>query len=313
MAWGDLLGTFKPDLITVTLNSPEGEEYGGILNTDRGGVLGLGILGSGGLEASTPGVDLEFDDSWVKGESPRWHVHLEDNEIDPDTEIIIDLDYFAPSPPIWLQSSRSLDKGEGKMADYMFFGCQVTGEIKINGKNYEVEGTGHHEHTWSPGIMDTFIKGWDWVHLRLDNGWNIYYGKYYLSKQRLDSKTSLINPYANIIITTDKGETITLLDQMDITTKQTDQLFLLLKIPKQISINARANSLTQPILNSYNIRMKLDIFTEDCIEKIWKIPTYVGMKIGSCSTNGNIEWTDNEGSHDISLDGIGTIWTMRKF
>ena len=31
LAWGDLKGTFKPDLLVVTLHSPDGKEYGGNL------------------------------------------------------------------------------------------------------------------------------------------------------------------------------------------------------------------------------------------------------------------------------------------
>ena len=73
LAWGDLKLTLKPDLIVVTLQSPNGEKYGGMLNKKRGGILGL--IGSLTLDAKTPGVDIKYGKSWAKGGSPQWHVH----------------------------------------------------------------------------------------------------------------------------------------------------------------------------------------------------------------------------------------------
>jgi hypothetical protein len=35
------------------------------------------------------------------------------------------------------------------------------------------------------------------------------------------------------------------------------------------------------------------------------------MSIGRSSIIGTIEWTDNEGFHEIELDGIGSQWSMR--
>ena len=36
MARGDLIGTSKPDLLVITLHGPNGEEYGGMINKERG-------------------------------------------------------------------------------------------------------------------------------------------------------------------------------------------------------------------------------------------------------------------------------------
>jgi hypothetical protein len=93
MARGDLIGTTKPDLLVVTLFGPDGEQYGGMINKKRT----LGILRAGTLIASSPGVNVEFEDSWAEGEYPHWHVHAEDKDIDNNHEIIIDLDYRANS------------------------------------------------------------------------------------------------------------------------------------------------------------------------------------------------------------------------
>jgi hypothetical protein len=313
LSWGDLKGTFKPDLMIITLHSPDGKKYGGMINKDRGGVLGLGILGNEGLEASTPGVDLKFDDSWAKGEAPNWHIHAEDNEIDEENEIILDFDFFSTSTPLWLHSNKLIDKGEGVIANYIFTGCEVTGEIILNGIKYDVKGIGHHEHSWSPGFLKIIIDGWDQCHISLDNGWNIYYSNYYITKQRLDTKTTIINPYAKIIITTDKGETLTLLENIDLTIQESDRLFLLLKMPTSISVKAKPNPLTQILLYTYGINLDLKIINKNTYDKTWKIPTYVGMKVGLNTVNGIIKWNDDDGSHEININGTGTIWNMRKF
>ncbi|KYK29577.1 hypothetical protein AYK20_09705 [Thermoplasmatales archaeon SG8-52-1] len=309
MAWGDLRLTFKPDILVVTLHSPDGKEYGGLINKERKEILG--VIGSSTLEANTPGVDLKYENSWAKGKSPKWHVHAEDKEIDKDNDIVLDLDFFAPSYPYWVQSNALFDKGNGNIASYIFTGCEVTGEIILDGATYAVEGIGHHEHSWSLGVAKFFIKGWDWCHMRFNNGWNIYYSKYYLTNQILDKKTSRINPYATIIITTDNGETLTLLEDIDITTQQTDTLFLLLKMPSRFTIKAKT-SISQILLRSFNINLNIDIIADNTYDKTWKFPTYLGMKIGLSTVTGKIQWSDTDGDNEIELKGSGTIWNMRK-
>lgn len=310
MAWGDLRLAFKPDIHVVTLHSPDGKEYGGIINKQRGEILG--ILGQKTLEANSPGVDLKYDDSWALGNAPDWHVHAEDKDIDKENEIIMDLDYFAPSSPYWLHSSRLFDKGEGNIANYIFTGCKVTGEVILDGLKYKVKGIGHHEHSWSLGVTKFLVKGWDWCHMTLDNGWNIFYSKYYLTRQILATQTTKINPYATLIITTNQGETLTVLNDIDITIEESDKLFLLLKMPSEIRILARP-SITQVLLKTYDINLDINIKAKNTYGKIWKFPTYVGMKLGLNTVSGKIKWSDNEGDHHIELIGSGTIWTMRRF
>jgi hypothetical protein len=310
MSWGDLRLTFKPDILVVTLHSPDGKEYGGLVNKQRKEILG--ILGSSTLEAHTPGVDLKYGKSWAKGEAPEWHVHAEDGDIDKENEIIIDLDFFSPSSPIWIQSNRLIDQGSGDIANYIFTGCEVVGEVILDGLKYEVKGIGHHEHCWSLGVVKFSVKGWDWCHMTLDNGWNIYYSKYYLKRQIRSKDESKINPYASLIITTNQGETITKLDDLDISMTDSDKLFLLLKMPSELDISAKASS-TQILLKNYNIELDINLKSENTYEKTWKFPTYVGMKIGLNNVTGNIKWNDEDGDHEIELNGTGTIWNMRKF
>ncbi len=310
LAWGDLKLTLKPDLIVVTLQSPNGEKYGGMINKKRGGLLG--VIGSLTLDAKTPGVDIKYGKSWAKGESPQWHVHAEDEDIDEENEIVIDLDYFAPSNPLWIHSSRLIDKGNGKIANYIFTGCKVEGTVKLNNLEFKVKGTGHHEHSWSPGFLQLSIKGWDWCYMVLDNGWSIFYSNYYLTRQILSPVTSRINPLAVIVITNDKGTKMTKLENVDITFEKFDKLFLLLKIPIDLSINAKPKILSQPLLKTYNIRLNLDIKAKNTYEKMWKFPTYVGMKVGLNSINGKITWSD-DGEQEVDLKGTGLVWFMRSF
>jgi predicted secreted hydrolase len=191
-------------------------------------------------------------------------------------------------------------------------GCEVTGTVKLDGLEFNVKGIGHHEHSWSLGIVKFTIHGWDWYYMKLDNGWNIYYSKYYLTRQILPSQTTRINPLATLIITTDHGETVTILENLDITIKNSDKLFLLLKMPKDIKISAKP-SISQILLKTSDISLNIDITAKNTYDKTWKFPTYVGMKIGLNTVTGSIKWSDNDGNHEVELNGIGTIWNMRRF
>jgi len=307
MAIGDLFGTLKPDLLVVTLHGPNGEEYGGMINKKRG----FGILSPPTLEAKSPGVSVTYDNSWAEGKAPKWHVHAESGDIDKDHTIIIDLDYFAPSEPIWTAGERILDKSKSNIASYVFLGCTVNGTIKIDETNYKVKGNGFHEHSWSPGIVTRdLINGWDWCHMFLDNGWNIYFTSYYPTPQVLSRKTSRINPFGTLIITTDNGKTLTILDNVDPKIVASDtKVFPFVKVPSEISITAKPGLLQIPIKSS-KIVLNIDIKDDNTYEKVWKFPTYVGMKVGRSIISGKITWTDDDGNYEVDLNGLGTVWSM---
>lgn len=311
LALGDLKWTFKPNLLVVTLHGPDGKEYGGLINKKRGGLLGLGLIGSSTLEATSPGVDVKFGDSWAKGNSSNWHVHADSKDINKNNEIVLDLDYFASSSGLWIHSSRLIDKGEGCIAEYIFLGCKVTGKVKINDKEQKVTGVGHYQHSWSPGVLKMVIKGWDWCHMTLENGWEIYYGKYYLRNPIIPTRTTIFNPISALVITTNKGETLTILEDLDITVGKTDKLSLLIRLPSQINVCAKP-ALTQPLLKACKIQLNIDIVAKNTYDSIWRIPTNVGMRVGLNSVSGKISWSDDDGSHEIKLNGVGTIWNMRR-
>ena len=83
-----------------------------------------------------------------------------------------------------------------------------------------------------------------------------------------------------------------------------------MKIPLEIDVNAKAG-ISQPLLSPYNVELNIDIKSDNSIDKIWKFPTYVGMSLGRSILSGTIGWTDNDGYHELELNGIGTQWSMR--
>ena len=147
--------------------------------------------------------------------------------------------------------------------------------------------------------------------MTLDNGWNIYYSNYYPTPQFITSLSTKINPFGSLIITTNKGDTITILDNINPEiTKSNDELFPFVKMPTRININAKSG-VAQPLLSTYNIELDIDLSSQNTYEKVWKFPTYVGMTVGRSTISGTISWTDDKGIQEIELNGIGTIWSMR--
>ena len=312
MARNDLFWE-KPDLLIVVLHSPDGKEYGGIVERKRPLLGEYSFLKEPVLQASSSskGFKVTFEDSYIQGKAPDWHVHVEGEDIDPKHDLVIDLQYFAPSPPIWIYSNKVVDKSRGSIASYIFTGCTVTGTVEIDRLPFKVKGVGHHEHTWvSSLITKGLIRGWDWCHITLDNGWNIYYSNYYFTPQFKSIETIKINPFASLIITTDKGETITRLGNVEVEILNSDKIFLSLNIPVETGVTAKTGP-SQLLLQPYEINLVLNIKADNTYDHLWKRFVHVGMKIGRCTVYGEITWSDEDGDHDIDLNGVGTIWNMR--
>ncbi len=304
----------KPDILVVTLNGPNGEIYGSI--TDRERPI-LGLLKNPAFQAtsSSKGFKVSFEDSYVEGKAPNWHIHIEGEHIDSSNHNIeMDLQYFAPSNPLWIFSNRLIDKSEGKIASYAFMGCEVSGTVKIDDLTYKVSGIGHHEHTWASGIiLKALIRGWDWCHIRMDNGWEIYYSNYYLLPQTKSTKTSLINPLSSLVITTNQGETFTKLEDVDINILESDKSekkILPINFPRETKITGKTSSV-QILLRSYNLKLDIDIKTDNVYQRVWGRLSNVGMSIGRATVTGKISWSDDDGKHLVDLNGIATIWNMR--
>jgi predicted secreted hydrolase len=314
MARGDLLGTNKPDLLVVSVLGNSSETYGGMVNREHY----LGILKEGTLVAGTPGVKVEFEDSWAEGSYPRWHVHAEDADIDSAHEIVIDLDYTARSLPVWALGSLAVEKSDSEVANYVLLGCDVSGTVTIDGQAYTVKGTGSHEHCWTPNAINKLaIGGWDWFSLSLDNGWNIYAANYLPSPQAVSGAVSTLDPFGTLLITSNHGETLTELKDVNLKITQKDEkVFPLVKLPSAFSLKADPSvnplfMISQSLLYGTKTSLVGDLSITHATNKIWKFPSYVGMKIGYCTFDGIISWTDDDGDHEVSVQGIGVSWNMR--
>ena len=146
--------------------------------------------------------------------------------------------------------------------------------------------------------------------MKIDNGWEIYYSNYYLLPQTKSTKTSLINPFSNLIITTNQGETFTKLEDVDIEILESDKILLFLNLPKETKVIGKTAS-TQILLRSYNIKLEIDIKADNVYQRVWKRLSNVGMSIGRTTVTGKISWSDDNGKHIVELNGLGTIWNMR--
>ncbi|UCB58372.1 MAG: hypothetical protein JSV67_07160 [Thermoplasmatales archaeon] len=303
-----------PDILFITLHSPDGEKYGGIIERERPILGDFSFLKDPVLQASYSDdmFRVSFEKSYVQGQEPNWHIHIEGNNIDKNNhKILMDLQFFAPSSPLWIHNNRLIQNTNANIASYVFVGCDVSGTIEIDGFSYNVEGVGHHEHTWASGIISKgLIRGWDWSHMKLDNGWNIYYSNYYILSQFKSTKEYTINPLSTLLITSDKGEKLTILDDIEINILQSDKVFLLLNIPLEIEISAKAGP-SQILLKTFKINLDLNLKADNTLDNVWKKFAYVGMKIGRAIVSGQITWSDDNGDHIEELNGISTIWNMR--
>ena len=89
-----------------------------------------------------------------------------------------------------------------------------------------------------------------------------------------------------------------------------DKIFPFVRMPSEFKLTARSTIL-QPMIKMFNIELKLDIVSINTCGKIWKAPTYMGMKVGMSSMSGKITWSDDEGDQEVELNGVGNIWSMR--
>ena len=314
MARGDLFGTNKPDLLIVSILGNNSETYGGMVNKEHH----LGILKQGTLIAESPGVKVSFEDSWAEGSYPHWHVHVENADVDSAHEIVIDLDFSARSLPVWALGSHVIEKSDSEVANYVLLGCVVSGTIVIDGESFSVKGTGSHEHSWTPNaIRKLFIGGWDMFTVTMENGWSIYAANYLPSPQAISGAISSLDPFGTLLISSDNGETITELKDVNLKITQRDEkVFPLVRLPSGFSLQADPSInplyvISQSLLYGTKTSLNGDISITHATNHIWKFPAYIGMKIGYCVYTGSLSWTDDDGDYEIPIQGIGVSWNMR--
>jgi hypothetical protein len=119
------------------------------------------------------------------------------------------------------------------------------------------------------------------------------------------------------LITTDRGETITELKDVNLKITQKDEkVFPLVKLPAAFSVKADPSVnplyvISQALLYGTKTTLNGDLKITHATNKIWKFPTYMGMKIGYCTIDGTISWSDDDGDHEVPIHGIGVSWNMR--
>jgi hypothetical protein len=99
-------------------------------------------------------------------------------------------------------------------------------------------------------------------------------------------------------------------------TQKDENVFPLVKLPSAFSLTADPSInplylISQSLLYETKTTLIGDLEITHATNKIWKFPTYLGMKIGYCTIQGTISWSDNDGDYEVPVYGIGVSWNMR--
>jgi predicted secreted hydrolase len=156
----------EPDILFITLYDEKNRTFGGKIDRERGT-----------LQAKGPGVNVRFEDSWVKGEYPTWVLHGEDGESDPIHEISFDMQFHARCVPYWVFFNSGCGSPSSPIGYYSINHCEVTGCVTVDGTRYEVHGTGYHDHTWALYMIGKASYFWDWFSIHFDNGMHAFIWK----------------------------------------------------------------------------------------------------------------------------------------
>ena len=79
----------RPDNLFILLYDDTGMSYNfDTLNKRRGT-----------LQSADSGVDVTFQNSWVKGTYPSWHIHA----VNDEKGFVVDLDFTADFLPVWVE------------------------------------------------------------------------------------------------------------------------------------------------------------------------------------------------------------------
>lgn len=160
ISFNHLCKTFdKPDMLFVSLYDDNNNTYGGMINRENGV-----------MKATGPGVNISYENSWVKGQYPFWHLYVEDKDADIEHDIIIELNFEALSLPYWVWMNTGHGSTNSPIGYYSINHCNVYGKISIDGIEYTVNGTGYHDHTWALFMLGGSSVVWDWFTIHFDNG-----------------------------------------------------------------------------------------------------------------------------------------------
>ena len=271
MKFGDIR-FLRPDNLFILLFDDAGKSYPLSTFNKRRGTL----------QATGPGVDVTFENSWTKGAYPYWQVHA----VNEEAGFVADLEFTADFLPVWVEG-RSANLPLASLVtggDYYVPRCKVVGNITWNQKEYHVVGMGYHDHVWQSVVPRWVSKGWDWANLHFDNGWEMYVSKF---KLRAPFKLAF-----DSIIISPNNRNITEFNKFDVTYTETatPKGLPFLHYPKKLHIEGKRD----------DIILKLDIEIYSTAENVWKIAR-TGMFEGPCIATGTLSWAD----HTVELHGYG--------
>jgi predicted secreted hydrolase len=127
--------------------------------------IGRATHGLAGASETTTDV---FTRNWrLQLKSDGYHITAKDSQL--SMALIA-----QPTQAILLQGDRGFSrKGpNANQASYYYSQPQlrVSGGIELDGKRFEVQGTGWLDHEWSTEVMSSDATGWDWVGMNLADG-----------------------------------------------------------------------------------------------------------------------------------------------
>ena len=262
----------RPDNLFILLFDDSGMSYTfSTLNKRRGT-----------LQATGSGVDVTFQNSWIKGSYPSWRVHI----VNDEKGFVADLDFTADFLPVWVEG-RSANLPIASLVtggDYYVPRCKVTGNISWDGKQYRVGGIGYHDHVWQSVVPRWASKGWDWANIHFDNGWEMYLSKFIL---RTPFKL-----FFDSIIISPNNRNITEFNSFKVTYTETasPKGLPFMNYPKKIHVEAKRDDMI----------LKLDIEVYNTAENVWKLAR-TGMFEGPCYAKGTFSWS----GYTLELNGYG--------
>jgi predicted secreted hydrolase len=123
--------------------------------------------GMGVASANETGTDLRLRDWTLLRDATGYHAQI------PASEFTLDL-HFKPTQPVLLQGNAGLSrKGpEPAQASYYYSEPQLgtTGQLRLNGRNFDLTGTAWLDHEWSEALLHPDAVGWDWMGMNLNDG-----------------------------------------------------------------------------------------------------------------------------------------------
>jgi hypothetical protein len=262
----------RPDNLFILLFDDSGMSYSFSTFNKRRGTL----------QATGPGVDVTFENSWIKGSYPSWRIHV----VNDEKGFVADFDFTADFLPVWVEG-RSANLPITSLVtggDYYVPRCKVTGNMTWDGKQYHVGGMGYHDHVWQSVVPRWVSKGWDWANLHFDNGWEMYVSKFTLRTPfKLSFDTIIVSP---------NNRNITEFNHFDVTYTETatPKGLPFMKYPKKLHIEAERDDMI----------LKLDIQIINTAENVWKLAR-TGMFEGPCLAKGTFSWSD----YTVELNGYG--------